>query len=214
MATPNQGPVGQNIPLPQDPTPPEIALSQVQREQIEISQGQLRQLSTISHLLGTQNAQASLIKYNGDPKKFQEWMRSLEKYALLVGATGSEGLKTLALQSSEGPVSDFLVRYFKNDRTCTWDRVLGELKARFADIVDSQHGLQVLRTTKQKCGEMVQVYAESLLRVAEQAWPDQPLDQALIQRQLIDIFIDGLQDTARNRKQKPGTGRGDRARRG
>ena len=194
MATPEQ------VPLPPDPVSPEIAIAQGKREQIEISQGQLRQLSMISHLLGTQNAQTSLNRYGGDPKKFQQWVRSLEKHALLAGVSDGEGMKALALQSSEGPVSDFLVRYLKNETTCSWEGVLTQLKARFADIVDSQHGLQVLRATKQKSGEAVQIYAEHLLCVAEQAWPDQSLNQPLIQRQLIDIFIDGLRDTTIARK--------------
>ena len=64
MATPEQ------VPLPPDPVSPEIAIAQGQREQIEISQGQLRQLSMISHLLGTQNAQTSLNRYGGTPRNF------------------------------------------------------------------------------------------------------------------------------------------------
>ena len=58
-------------------------------------------------------------------------------------------LKSLALQSADCPVSDFLVRFYKNNETCSWEEVLRELKARFGDIIDCQHGLQVLRNTRQ-----------------------------------------------------------------
>ena len=154
MAAPDQVP-GYNVPLPSETVAPEVAMAQGQREQIEISQGQLKQLSAISHLLGTQNAQTSVIRYGGDPKKFQQWIRSLEKHTLLTSVGDDEGVKAFALQSSDGPVSDFLVTYFKNEPACPWESVLGQLKARFADIVDSQHGLQVLRTTRQKAGQTV-----------------------------------------------------------
>ena len=193
-------PTGDNVPLPPDPPAPEVLIAQGQREQIQISQGQLTQLSTISHLLGSQTAQSSLTKFNGDPKKFQDWVRSFEKYALLVNNSTDDNLKAVALQTAEGPVSDFLVRTFKSGVHRTWDDILKELKARFGEIVDSQHGLQVLRTTRQKATETVQIYAERLLCVAEQAWPGEPLAQPLIQQQLIDIFIDGLLDSTIARK--------------
>ena len=117
------------IPLPPETISPEIAIAQGQREQIVICQGQLDQFSTISHLLGTQNAQATLMRYGGDPKKFQEWIRSLEKYQLLVGRPGDQTTKTFALQSSEGPVSDVLVRYYKSNPASSWSQVFTELKA-------------------------------------------------------------------------------------
>ena len=190
----------QDVPLPPDPVPPEVILAQGQREQVEIGRGQLQQLNTIGHLLGTQNAQASLTKYSGDPKKFQDWIRSLEKYQLLVGRSQDHDKKAFALHSAEGPVSDFLVRYFKTNPLSTWTDVLNELKARFDDIVDRQHGLQVLRTTKQKKDETIQVFAERLLYVAEQAWPGEDLNQVLIQRQILDIFVDGIMENQIARK--------------
>ena len=58
----------QDIPLPQDPIPPEVAIAQGQREQISIRVSWNN--NTIGHLLGTQNAQATLMKYGGNPKKF------------------------------------------------------------------------------------------------------------------------------------------------
>lgn len=189
----------QDVPLPPDITA-EVAIAHGLQEQILVSKGQLEQLTAVTHLLGTQNAQTSLMKYGGEPKKFQEWVRSLEKYTILVGQPGDGAYKTFALQSAEGPVSDFLVRYYKHNPDANWQTVLQELKLRFADIVDSQHGLQVLRTTKQKPTETVQLYAERLLLVAEAAWPEGNLNEFLIQRQIVDIFIDGLLDNQIARK--------------
>jgi len=169
---------------------------------LEIQQGQLARLGTITNLLGTQSARSAIEKYSGEPHKFLSWIRSLEKYSLVVG-TDKETLKGFALQSSEGPVSDFLVRYLNahaGSSECTWDVVYGELKARFGEIIDTQHAMQILRSSKQRSGETVQVYAERLLRLAEQAWPEMDLTQALIERQIIDSFTDGLTDNAVARK--------------
>ena len=50
----------------------------------------------------------------------------------------------------------------------------------------------LLRKVQQKPGETVQVYAERLLTLAEDAYPAQ--QGAAVQRQQIDIFVDGLQE--------------------
>ena len=57
-----------------------------------------------------------------------------------------------------------------------------------------------MRATKQKSTETVQVYAERLLCAAEQAWPEEDLNQVIIQRQILDIFIDGLHENQIARK--------------
>ena len=186
-------------PLPAEEPSAEVLLAQGIREQLVVSQGQLEQLTTVNRLLGSQNAQSSIIRYDGNPKQFREWTRSLEKYSLLIGAN-PESLKQYALQSAEGPVSDFLIRHYKHNPTCSWGEIYAELKARFGDIVDSQHGLQVLRTCKQKPDQTIQVYAEYMLGLAELAWPNDPLTTPLIQRQILDVFVDGLTDNQIARK--------------
>ena len=164
-----------------------------------LAQAQVDRLSSIMLLMGTQSAQAAIEKFLGDPKKFQSWIKSIEKYILVVhGDTNSK--KTFALQSSEGPVSEFLVRYFQSNPDSTWQQTYEQLKSRFGDIVDSQHALQVLRGARQKSGEIIQVFAERLICMAEQAWPDQDLTGPLIARQLIDCLIDGLTDSGIARK--------------
>ena len=44
------------------------------------------------------------------------------------------------------------------------------------------------------------MFAEHLICMAEQAWPDQNLTSPLIEAQLIDCFIDGLTDGGIARK--------------
>ena len=58
-------------------------------------------------------------------------------------------------------------------------------------MTDPQQALSMLRRTRQKHTEGVQVYAERMLALAEDAWPDRITDK-LVQCQLVDIFVDGL----------------------
>lgn len=57
-------------------------------------------------------------------------------------------------------------------------------------MTDAQHAITLLRKVRQKPGETVQVYAEWLLTLSEDAFPGQ--QGPAIQRQQIDIFVDGL----------------------
>ena len=157
------------------------------------AKAQVDRLSSIMVLMGTQSAQTAIEKFSGEPKKFQSWVKSIEKYILVVNGD-AESKKTFALQSAEGPVSEFLVRYYHSNPDCTWNQTYEQLKSRFGDIVDAQHALQLLRNTRQKPGETIQVFAERLICMAAQAWPGQNLTSPLIDAQLIDCFIDGLTD--------------------
>lgn len=165
----------------------------------DLAQTQVDRLSSIMLLLGTQNAQQTIEKYAGEPKKFQHWIKSIEKYVLLIHGD-AESKKGFALQTSEGPVSEFLFRYLQAHADATWDQVYEQLKSRFSDIIDSQHALQVLRTTRQRHGESIQCFSERLLLGAEQSWPGKELTDALIERQMIDCLIDGMLDSGVARK--------------
>ena len=50
--------------------------------------------------------------------------------------------------------------------------------------------LSLLRTVRQKPGENIQLFAERILSIAEEASHNQGGDA--VERQLIDIFVDGL----------------------
>ena len=67
-----------------------------------------------------------------------------------------------------------------------------ELSTRFSEITDAQHAFMLLRKVHQKPGETVQVYAERLLALAADAFDNQQGQP--VQRQLVDIFVDGLKE--------------------
>ena len=74
----------------------------------------------------------------------------------------------------------------------TWDQIKQLLAIRFSDVTDAQMALSLLRQVRQKQGETIQNSAEHILSLAEDAYDNQG-DNA-VERQLIDIFVDGLQN--------------------
>ena len=131
----------------------------------------------------------------GDPRKFKQWIKEIEKYALLSGKQNHE-IPNLAYMTCKGSVGDFIKRYFDETEISegipSWNDLKKLLRDRFADVIDSQHAIAIMRRTRQFDNECVQIYAERLLQIAEDAFdPDRMTDQ-LVQQQLVDIFCDGL----------------------
>ena len=149
------------------------------------------EMGNVSIQLGAQGISQIISPYEGEPKKFKEWVKSIEKYAVLTNCD-NDRIKRVAYQSSRGPVSDFIRRYQDNHPNHTWNQMKEELTSRFSEVVDQQHAYMLLRKVHQKLGETVQVYAERLITLAEEAFPGP--DGPVIQRQLIDIFLDGLSE--------------------
>ena len=143
-----------------------------------------------STAVGAQGVAKIIRPFEGDGKQFKNWIKNIEKYALLTRIPNDQ-VNMVAYQSSKGPVSDFLKHHLEAHPNHTWIQVKAELTSRFAEVTDSQHALMLLlRKVKQKPGENVQVYAERLLALAEDAWVG--LAGHAADRQMIGLFIDGL----------------------
>ena len=148
------------------------------------------QMSQLTTTVGAQGIAKIVESFDrSKPKNFKNWIKSIEKSATLT-KTSTENVRLVAYQSSHSPVSDFPKRYLSANRNHSWDQIKQELKIRFGEVIDSQHALLMLRRVKQNKGEFIQVYAETLLALAEDAFEGQ--DDASVQRQLIGYFIDGL----------------------
>ena len=147
------------------------------------------QMGKVSTALGAQGVNQIVTPFKGEAFKFKDWVKSIEKYAVLTNL-GDDGIKRVAYQASRGPASDFIRRYQDANQQATWAQMKAELAVRFSEVTDAQHAFMLLRKEKQKHSETVQVYAERLLTLAEDAFVGQ--QGAPIQRQLIDIFVDGL----------------------
>ena len=98
--------------------------------------------------------------------------------------------KLIAYQTSGGAVSGFIEHYMTQNPNHNWGQMKAQLAVRFADVTDGQMALSLLRQCKQKVGESIYNYAERILSLAETAYDNQGGDP--IERQLIDICVDGL----------------------
>ena len=147
------------------------------------------EMGNVSTALGAQGVNQIIGPFEGEAKKFKEWVKSIEKYAALM-ELDDHRVKRVAYQTSRGPVSDFLKRYSEGIPAATWDQMKTELTNRFSEVTDAQHAFLLMRKVHQKHDETVQVYAERLLALAEDAFDNQQGQP--VQRQLIDTFVDGL----------------------
>lgn len=131
------------------------------------------EMGNVSTALGAQGVNQIVLPFEGEPKKFKEWVKSIEKYAALTNLDDNK-VKRVAYQASRGPVSDFIKRYSETNPQATWANMKTELSTRFSEITDAQHAFMLLRKVHQKPGETVQVYAERLLALAVDAFDNLP----------------------------------------
>ena len=148
-----------------------------------------RELTNVSQTLTTQGILNIVPTFHGNTKHYREWIKSIEKYATLVNLP-DDRKKLIAYQSSTGAVSGFIQRYMAANPDRTWEHLKQQLAVRFSDVTDAQMALSLLRNCKQKAGESIHVFAERLLSLAEEAYGNQGGDA--VERQLIDIFVDGM----------------------
>lgn len=150
------------------------------------------EMARVGDVLSTQNISQVIETFDGsNVKLFREWVASIDKYSKLAGLPAARK-KMIALRASTGPVSGFIQRYTASVPDLTWDALRRELAKRFSDVTDPQFALSVLRNVRQKHDENIQVFAERILSLAEEAFQGQQGDA--VERQLIDTFVDGLLD--------------------
>ena len=104
--------------------------------------------------------------------------------------------KLIAFRASKGPTSDFIDRFLRERPQATWGEMKQELTVRFSEIVDQQHALTLLRKIKQKPREPIQLFAERLFTLSEDAFERDGVGVLGpgAEQQLVAYFIDGLLD--------------------
>ena len=156
---------------------------------VQIFQNVRAELANVSNALAAQGISSIVSRFDGNAKNFREWIKSIEKYSMLTGVDDARR-KLIAYQTSGGAVSGFIERYMTQNPNHNWGQMKAQLAVRFSDVTDGQMALSLLRQCKQKGGESIHNYAERILSLAEMAYDNQGGDP--IERQLIDIFVDGL----------------------
>ena len=137
--------------------------------------------------------------FTGNSSEFKQYVKDIERYAQMA-KLGDSDIPSIVHITCTGPVADFVQRFMDEYQTeglpPSWKVLKKLMTKRFGEITDESEAMAVLRRIRQGPDESAQMYSERLLRVAEDAYP--PLCQAdksgfdLVQRQLLDIFCDGL----------------------
>ena len=157
----------------------------------ELFQNLNEQIKDVKTAISTQTISQVVQSFDGNSKEFKNWIKNVEKYGTLTNLDENK-LKFVAYQSSKGLVSDYIHRFLTDDSTGTWTDLKEQLKLRFAEIQDPQYAFSLLKTTKQKTDENVQIYAERLLSLATDAYENIEGNLDYKEKQLVEIFIDGL----------------------
>ena len=148
------------------------------------------QMGRLATTMGAQGIAKTVPSFDGsNPKEFKDWIKSIEKFVTLTQIE-NERVKFVAYQASKGPVSDFLKRYLSRNPEENCRRVKAELRSCFGEVVDSQQALLLLRKVRQKPNESIQVFAERLLALGEDAF--EGIGDEFVERQMVGLFIDGL----------------------
>lgn len=138
--------------------------------------------------------------YNGEgTKKLKEWLREMEKYERIINGDASR-MRMFAIMTLTGVAGDYLRRMLQQYPQANWNQIKDAIVQRFSDLADQNYALKKLRQTKQGTGESVQAYGERILALSEDAYPGQAMNQPAIQREMIDVFIEGLKDDSTVRK--------------
>ena len=149
------------------------------------------EMAGMSSALANQGVAQMVPLFYGEIKHFRSWLKAVEKYIKLHKIDNDNNKILIALQASAGPVSGYIGEYIEATPDAKFDNLKIALRKRFSDVTDRSQALAMLRNIKQKHGEGIQVYAEWLLSLAKDAFDKGGPE---IERQLIDIFVDGLAD--------------------
>lgn len=132
--------------------------------------------------------------YSGEgTKRLKEWVKEMDKYDRIVNGDQAR-MRTFAIMTLTGIAGDYLSRMLHQHPQANWNQIKDSVVTRFSDLADQHYALRKLKQIKQGTGEAVQAYGERLLSLAEDAYPGQPANQPVLQRELIDIYIEGLKE--------------------
>ena len=89
-----------------------MAEQEAQAELVHLLRNVAHEISGVHTTIGAQGVAKFIPSYDGDPKQCKEWLKSIEKYAVLT-QMGEDLRKLVAYQASKGAVSDFVKRYLQ-----------------------------------------------------------------------------------------------------
>ena len=114
---------------------------------------------------------AHLVKpFEGDSSEYKEWLRSIEKYAILAEANEAD-LRRLAIAMSRGVANDFIQCYAAAYPDSSWDEMREALSQRFAPLSDPHHAFVLRRKLGQEPRKSARMLSQRLIDLAEVGRP-------------------------------------------
>ena len=144
------------------------------------------QMSHLTSAIGAHGISQFITPFEGDPSKFKQWVKGIEKYAFSTKLTDRRTVY-IAYQAARSGVSDFISRLI-NVQGQTWANLKAELTARFAEISDHMQEFSLLKKIKQNPSENIQLFTERLLALARYAFQGRDGNNVAVERQLI-VFL-------------------------
>lgn len=151
----------------------------------------INELKNLGTQLAGQNATQNIEKFHGEKNKVRVWLRAVEKEAKLTTDTDANKIR-LAYQTCDDIPSTYLDRYYTKNPNATWAEIKKELISAFGEVTDASQAQVLLRKYRQKSSETIQLFGERVREMAEIAFEGHDLDDDIVARQVIDIFVDGL----------------------
>lgn len=173
--------------------------------------GTMQNLSMSISNQGLGNVGGYIKLFDGDSKQFKDWIKQVEKYAMLNSFDDSNKIK-VAFMTATGAASDYIFRWKEGTALQTWGDLKETLTKHFGDVAEPDHARALLRGMKQGVDESVSVYSGRMYNIAKDAFVDIDPTNAeakrLIEQELIEFFVDGLKtDSVKYRimRQSPST---------
>ena len=131
--------------------------------------------------------------FYGDPAGCEDFVRCLDMVSSIIKS--EKGTVRAALMRSRGIVAETIKAYIEttDQANFRWPALKKILETSFGITTDPRTALAILRNTKQEKGISILHYAKLLSIRAPRAWPDDNVTDPHIQKQIVEVFINGLQ---------------------
>jgi hypothetical protein len=102
--------------------------------------------------------------------------------------------KKIAFQTSIDPMKTYIRTRIETYPGELWEEFIKDVKTRYGRKADIYGAGRRLEESKQTTQESTRIFSDRLLMLAKEAYTEEEMASGIIQRQLVNIFIDGLRE--------------------
>ena len=150
---------------------------------------EFKQTAIISKIIKNNDFQ----KYNGNSERgFWTYLENLQKAQSIYNLTDDQMI-ALSLALATESAYDWIKRHIESNEEISWKTLYEQLQKKFI-ISDKEDTKWKLRNLKQDKGESLLSFSERIFKMAEIAYTSEELSKDLVKKQLVTIFIEGLEN--------------------